>query len=259
MGNNELVRQRAGQVQLSTDLFTTEQQAVFEKLIVIADRNPVIKWEKGQDHNLDFCLIEGRIEPVKNFHMKSLYTAGLSYANKSYQIVGTGREMACIATVRVWKEGDDRTVEEIGGATLVECWGKNGKRAFHDMVARAQTRALKKAVEAYMGFAFVNIIIKEIFGGYEVEGDRPEDAGLKMKDVTESAEKDQDVRETMTAAVRQIAGNIFRTLEGAYKRQLISSAEMNETWERVKNFYHDENELLREQRNIAGWLKEKGA
>ena len=255
MENRELVRQRAGQVQLSTELFTPDQQVTFEKISVIADRNPILKWARNDpNHNLDFCLIEGRIEAVKNFHMKTLFTAGLSYANKGYQIIGENKDARAVATVRVWREGDPRIIEEIGGASAAECWGTNGRRAFHDMISRAQTRALKKAVEAYMGFAFINLIIKEIFGGYEVEGMTPEDAGISAKDVTEPLEnptsRASGPQESEKAAIVQ---EIYKILGKAVKSGVISTAEANERWERVGRF-NTVDDLLKEQDLILKWV-----
>lgn len=126
--NQQLVVKRIGDVQLSKKLFSEDQEIAFQKVQAIADRNPVIDWNRNkEDHNLDFCLIEGRIEAVKNFHLKVVYMGGLSFANTGTQVQGTGQDMCAISTVKVWRDGDNRTIEMTGGSTIKECWGKNGK------------------------------------------------------------------------------------------------------------------------------------
>jgi hypothetical protein len=45
---------------------------------------------------------------------------------------------------------------------------KKSERVFHDAQAIAETRAIKRALEAKAGLPFVNMLIKEIFGGFDV-------------------------------------------------------------------------------------------
>lgn len=252
--NKDLVLKRTGQVQLSEQLFSPEQVVTFEKVSAIVDRNPVLDW-KADSHNLDFCLIEGTIEAVKNFHLKVQYVAGLSIANTGTEVIGAGADMAAVSRVRVWKEGDKRIVEVSGGASFRECGGvaqNPNKRAFHDMVARSQTRAVKAGIEAYMGFPFINLIIQKQFGSYGVTG-KPEDEGTGgMKDITGSADEKEPTGEN-----RKIATNIYRTLEQAEISGVITKQEFSTRWDRVKAFYNDQAGLLTEQTLVNKYLQER--
>lgn len=194
--NQELVKRRVGEVALQKELFTADQQQLFNDVMTIADKNPVLSWKGNPDHNRDFCLIEGNIEPVKDFCLKIQHQAKLSMSCTDQKITGEGATMAAVCVVKVWAE-DGRSVEMAGGSTAMECgikWTKPNKRAFHDAIGRAQTRAFKSAIEAFMGFAFINIVLLELFGGYQVTGaaEDPRDHGIQ--DVTESG-SDEVVKE----------------------------------------------------------------
>lgn len=194
MSNSELVIRRTGAVALNKELFSDDQRQTFDHVMQIADKNPVLQWKNNPNHNRDFCLIEGNIEPVKEFCLKVQHQAKLSMACTDQKITGEGATMAAVCVVKVWGE-DGRSVEMAGASTALECGinrgNKPNKRAFHDAVGRAQTRAFKSAIEAYVGFAFMNIVLLELFGGYQVEGmgDDPRDHGIQDVTGTGSAEK----------------------------------------------------------------------
>ncbi|MCK5613573.1 hypothetical protein KAR91_67510 [Candidatus Pacearchaeota archaeon] len=203
MSNSELVIRRTGEVALNKELFSDDQRQTFDNVMQIADKNPVLQWKNNPNHNRDFCLIEGNIEPVKEFCLKVQHQAKLSMACTDQKITGEGATMAAVCVVKVWGE-DGRSVEMAGASTASECrYGKN-KRAFHDAVGRAQTRAFKSAIEAYMGFAFINIVLLELFGGYQVEGmgDDPRDYGIQ--DVTASG-SDEKIPDSKIETLQQTA------------------------------------------------------
>ena len=184
MEMKELIKRDGGAVQASADMFDQEQKKVLEKIFKVADRNPVLNWRMSI-HNTDFIEIEGKIEPVKNFCLKAQYIAGLSVSNTGIDFQGEGINLRTVARVKIWKEGDYRSVEMAGASTIRECIGSKthpNRRAFHDAIARAQTRAFKSALEAYLGMPFINYAIKMIFGGFEVVG-KPEDEGASYGDV----------------------------------------------------------------------------
>lgn len=257
----DIIKRQTGEVALTTELFSEDQKIIFDKVAGIADKNPVFDWSQPE-HNLDFCLVEGTIEAVKNFYLKTQYISGLSIANISQQIIGTGEDQAAICTVKIWKEGEKRNVIMSGAATFKECGGvgytnqKSGKkvypnkRAFHDMVARAQTRAFKAGMEAYMGFPFINLMIEAIFGNFNVKG-KPEDEGAGAKDVTgDYTEQETEKRNTLDPKTRLLSGNIWKTMEAARKKNILSADEINTNWDRVKQFYGKPDELLKEQARI---------
>jgi hypothetical protein len=181
---NEIVQRK----DTAVILFDDNQKAVFERIMGITDtRNKCLDWRQ-KDHNTDFCLIKGRdgnthIEAVKDFHLKAMFVAEVSMRARDPIIVGTGKDIVVTVGVTVWK--GEREVTAHGGSTVVECgYPKNG-RAFHDAVARAQTRAMKIAMEEFMGMPFVNMFIEQIFGGYEVT--TPKDAGATVEIIREEA------------------------------------------------------------------------
>ncbi len=207
MSNSDLVIRRTGEVALNKELFSDDQRRTFDHVMQIADKNPVLQWKNNPNHNRDFCLIEGNIEPVKEFCLKVQHHAKLSMACTDQKITGEGATMAAVCVVKVWGE-DGRSVEMAGASTALECGinrgNKPNKRAFHDAVGRAQTRAFKSAIEAYVGFAFMNIVLLELFGGYQVEGmgDDPRDHGIQ--DVTESG-SDEKVPDAKMETLEQTA------------------------------------------------------
>ena len=218
--NKQLVEQRTGQVALREDIFTQEQLQLFKDIIVIADKNPILQWKDGDpNHNRDFCIIKGKIEPVKEFCLKVQHQAGLSMANTSREVYGAGVDAQVICTVKVWGE-QDRSVELSGASSARECgatWSKPNARAFHDAVGRAQTRAFKTALEAYMGFPFINFMLQTLFGGFEVEGnsDDPRDHGIK--DVTETG-SDHKVEDAVDPNVAKFTGTAYRWLDYGVKK-----------------------------------------
>jgi hypothetical protein len=76
---------------------------------------------------------------------------------------------------KVWdKDGNSWT--GLGIASTVESHTKN--REDHDALARAETRALKRAIEAGSGLPLLNQIILKIFGGSEVSPEQAKKLGF---------------------------------------------------------------------------------
>lgn len=222
--NNALkVNERIGDVQLREDMFTEEQRSVFEDVLQICDKNPILQWQRGNNnHNLDFCLIEGKIEPVKNFCQKVIFKAGLSM--KSHEpIVTKGDNGNQFITVGVTLYKNEREITCNGGSSLHECRYPKNKRAFHDAVARAQTRGMKIAIESFMGFGFVNLIIQKVFGGFGIN-DKPENpadhgAPVQPRCVNQPNKK-----------CKEIYDRIRKALVSAYRQKLITAVE-GKTWQ----------------------------
>jgi len=239
MGNNienknkQLVEQRIGDVQIREELFSENQLQTYRKVMQIVDKNPMLEWKRDDPyHNKDFCLIEGKIEPVKNFCLKVQYVASLSMANTDTKVFGEGTETKVIAKVRVWGRDEERYVELEGASDVKETGAsrnKPNKRAFHDAVARAQTRAFKSSLEAYMGFPFINLAIQELFGGFEVTR-TPEDEGV-TRDVTgPPQQKDQGEVE-----LKRMVNSIWVRVKDAHKQGLITDDEKEEWRDVLKN------------------------
>lgn len=229
--NQELVRQRIGQTEIRQDIFTEDQMETFSKVMTIADKNPELQWKRGDpNHNLDFCIVEGKIEPVKNFCLKVQYVGGLSMANTGTEVIGEGLETKVVATVRVWRTDEKRYVELQGASTVRECGAARNKpnqRAFHDAVARAQTRAFKSALEAYMGFPFINLAIQQLFGGFEVTG-APEDEGIQPRDVTGSNGSSGEGDQEEHLEEKKMVNKIWKNAKIAQAHGYISEEELEE-------------------------------
>jgi hypothetical protein len=230
--NKNLVAQRAGQVAMSDALFTPDQIKVMDGILAIVDRNPVIKWREGDpNHNLDFCLVEGKIEPVKSFVLKCVKMAGLNVESDSAPTVsaivrrdGSPDTLVSVA-VRVYSEV--LSVRMMGSSSLyeVDTKGRN-KRATHDAIARAQTRALKLAVETAVGMPFINMVLQKLFGGFEVTG-APEDEGSSAAD-----------------EARQTWKRIWNHVHGAMLEGVITAAEQSDAVEEVRGNMDKPNILL---------------
>ena len=161
-----------------------EKQIIFYgKLLQIIDRRPSLNWLKDKgNHNDDFCLIEGQIEPTRTFTLKVQKVANYSMYAYPAESVVVGEVVNVSVRVRLWD--DDGEVTATGGCSTIETAHNKSKRLFHDAVAIAETRAFKRALEAKAGLPFINLIIKELFGTFEAKGAPPRGEG--PRDVTDS-------------------------------------------------------------------------
>ena len=237
----DLIAQRTGMVALNDELFTEDQRVMMGKVLEICDRNPVIKWkENDPNHNLDFCLVEGKIEPVKGFCLKCIKVAGLSVESESPPVIqpvklrdGGDDTMITVSVSIASADGPRFTLW--GGSSIREC-DNNGRnrRAIHDALARAQTRALKLAVETAVGMPFVNAILFQLFGGYEVRN-APEDEGAAARNVTPIKEAPES---------RAIWKRIWGMLKFAKDSGYITEAEVSEVTVEVKQNMDRPNVLI---------------
>ena len=226
--NRALVERRIGQIELSTEMFDAEQQQLFSKLLTIVDRNPQLQWIKGDpNHNLDFCLIEGNLEPVREFALKAAFVAKVNImADATPLITKTDYDLYISVPVTVSRGG--RSVTMNGGSSIKEVSrGKKNPRGFHDALARAQTRGTKIAMEALLGFAFVNLIIKAVFGGYQVEME-PGDAGAR------ASERVGGTKPTEAKGSQEIGTRIHRRLDELEAAGTITAERKEKLWLRVQ-------------------------
>ena len=225
-----LARRRAGQVTLSTEMFDAEQREGFDKLLAIADRSPQLVWDdKGGAHNLDFILVRGNIEPVKDFCLKAAFTMKVSIqADPHVQIVQADGDV--LVTSAVTLSRGERRITMNGASSTKEVLAKGGNpaRAFHDAVARAQTRAMKIGMEAMMGFAFVNLLIQTLFGAFQAE--RPEDAGVQP----ERAGGKRPSPDEASKEAKKIGADIYRRMKAAVESGEKPQEWMDRQWLRVQ-------------------------
>lgn len=247
--NKELVAQRSGQVVLADDLFTPDQQRVMGSVLTICDHNPILQWRKDDpNHNLDFCLIEGKIEPVKGFCLKCIHVAGFSVESESTPMatavkLRNGNDDTLISvSITIFSHGGPRFTMW-GASSIRECdQGGTNKRALHDALARAQTRALKSAVEAAVGMPFINAILEKLFGGFEVTGS-PAEEGAGARNVTGTGDDPIPAKKENPES-RKIWQRIWALIHSAYDSGLVKESEQDEIIQTVKINMERPNILL---------------
>lgn len=140
----------------------------------------------------DFAIIDGKIEIKRDLALKLFALAKLSYDT---QVISSNAvnnaEVVYIVKAKVYK-GDEKVAEGLGACSTKEV---KGSRIHHDALARAETRAFKRALEACVGLPFINEITLRLFGGYETRGGEkketpalsPEDFIFKIREATHIA------------------------------------------------------------------------
>jgi hypothetical protein len=117
----------------------------------------------------DFAEIDGKIEPTRDLALKLFAFSKLNYDTELLNTQALGNTIMIAVKARVYQNNraSKKVAEGLGGCTTEET-ARSGKRAYHDALARAETRAFKRALEAAVGLPFINQIIAKLFGGYEM-------------------------------------------------------------------------------------------
>jgi hypothetical protein len=118
----------------------------------------------------DFAEIDGKIEPKRDMALKLFAVYKLNYDTQLLMQMPVGNTIVIAVKARVYQDNraQKKIAEGLGGCTTEET-ARSGKRAYHDALARAETRAFKRALEAAVGLPFINQLILGLFGGYELE------------------------------------------------------------------------------------------
>lgn len=202
---NELIKRQVGNVSISKDTFTDEQIETYNKVLTVLDTNPKLVWDKKDpDHNTDLCVIGEGIEPTRNFALKVIKCAryGVQVVNQS--VTHNDGEAYVLVTVRVFSVGNPGDFQEGSGAcSTKETKRKGSKRTFHDAVGIAETRAMKRAIEMKFGVAIFNMIIKELFGGYNIK------TGTQEEERAEYSQRNIDL-------ARQMRGQLNKAIESGH-------------------------------------------
>jgi hypothetical protein len=229
-------------------ILSDRQLKLLENLLKIVDRSPVLDGV-SPGHNRDFIMFKDRkggthIEMMRDFGLKMLVLANLNAEPVSKEHVNYRDDLCINVDVRVWD--DQGTVTECGGCTVKEVESKHsGFRGYHDALAIAYTRALKRALEAKVELPFVNLLIEMLFGSYgkpaeknvtPAEGEKPE--GKKEK---------QDIPQI----ARDMGNEMFSMLKTAIKQGLMAEKDAMLEWNRVM-VNIDKPEVLK---NIRSELK----
>jgi len=129
-------------------------EAVVKKALSVLDRK-------------DFASVNGKIEITRDGALKILSSLPVSYEITIVQSDITPER----ATVRVrlslefHKTGITRKTEGIG---VCEKWEleKSKNYSLHNLITKAETRAIKRAIETALG-GVINAVILQLFGSYE--------------------------------------------------------------------------------------------
>jgi len=191
-------------------VFTQEQNRLFRDVAVVADKRPAFDW-KQKGHNTDFCVIEGTIETTRSFNLKIAHLAHYNVSVEEPIPLERGDALHVSVRVRVWD--DDGEVQASGGCSSAEI---KGTRLWHDMVTRAETRAIKRAIEIKAGLPFINILIEQFFNTFQTTGAPSGDdgpIGKEPKDVTEPVEKASKYSEDAKKIGKRIRSVLKRAVE----------------------------------------------
>ena len=120
----------------------------------------------------DFTSISGRIEITRDGALKILSSLPLSYEMEilEQELKDTHALVKVRLTIEFHKTGIRRTGI---GTGICEKWevSKGKDFSLHNMITKAETRALKRAIEVCLG-GIINAIILKLFGSYQVGGGR---------------------------------------------------------------------------------------
>lgn len=120
----------------------------------------------------DFCTINGKVEITRDLALKLFASAKLNYETEIQPTITNDNEIVFIVKAKVYKD-DSKVAEGLGACSTTEV---KGTRSHHDALARAETRAFKRALEACIGLPFINQIIEKLFNGYEVKPEQEPEA-----------------------------------------------------------------------------------
>lgn len=240
--NNEIVEQK-------TTILSEEQLQKYDRLLCTVDRNMNLDGSKA-NHNTDFCLIRSKsgqqnIEPTRDFCLKAV-----SVFELNYEVVGEptiyekGNDTYVSRDVKV--SIGDRYIIESGGCSTKET-SSSGSRAFHDALAKSVTRAMKRGLEALVGLPFVNMMIKEAFGTYQVDA----------KDVTPTTAKKTENTGNVSQQNRVIVNEIKAMLKDAKDDLLITKEEGTKYWNMTMKQVHDFRALNGIKDTVTKFIQER--
>lgn len=114
----------------------------------------------------DFIPINGRYEATRDAMLKLLTSLPIGY-NLELTNKALTKEYASITvklSVKFHSTGIERQAESTGTCEMSEV---KAAKTLHNLITRAETRAIKRAVETVFG-AVINALILELRGGFEV-------------------------------------------------------------------------------------------
>ena len=118
-----------------------------------------------------------QVEPKRDLALKIIAYFGYSYDTELTNIIELkGELIRYVVKAKVWK--GDRQATGLGLATNKEKASGTPGREDHDAIGRAETRALKRAVEGLSGLPIINQLIEHYFNGYKIRPEKLKELGL---------------------------------------------------------------------------------
>lgn len=115
----------------------------------------------------DFADVNGRIEITRDGALKILSSLPVSYEIQTLEqeLKPEYAKVRVKLTMEFHKTGITRTTEGIG---ICEKWEleKSKNYSLHNLITKAETRAIKRAIETALG-GIINAVILELFGTYQ--------------------------------------------------------------------------------------------
>jgi hypothetical protein len=110
----------------------------------------------------DFVNIGGKIEIKRDLALKLFSLSKLSYEVLMLPARVADDELIYYAKAKVFLNDGSKTIESLGSCNTREIDCKGG-REHHDALARAETRAFKRALEMAVGLPFINQLIERVY------------------------------------------------------------------------------------------------
>lgn len=115
----------------------------------------------------DFAEVNGRIEITRDGALKILSSLPVSYEIQTLEqeIKPEYAKVSVRLSLEFHKTGITRTTEGVG---ICEKWEleKSKSYSMHNLITKAETRAIKRAIEVALG-GVINAVILNLFGSYE--------------------------------------------------------------------------------------------
>jgi hypothetical protein len=108
----------------------------------------------------DFATFGNNVEPTRDLMLKLLKSFNLSHDTEIVETTQTRFIMKAV----VWDEAGHKSASH-GLCTLKEV--QNTPRKEHDAMTKAETRAIKRAIESLSGASVINQLILHFYGGFQ--------------------------------------------------------------------------------------------
>lgn len=165
-------------------LMPMEQEAKELSTAVINIVKPVI-------NKSDFAEINGRIEATRDGLLKILSNLPVSYNIKVIDKVITSESAVITVETSVkFPNGETRTAESIGTCEISELHER--QKSLHNMIAKAETRGIKRSIELIFG-SVINQLIVALYGSYAPNREE-ELASEKQTELIKSLATEKGVR-----------------------------------------------------------------